>query len=94
MFGWFKRKKKNALPVQRVERPGIGLRLRNPKKEYTGVVAIVFKGKPLRQFTITQQGYSRDVVAKEINDQLTIKLVSVTQVKPKRETKNGKYPKK
>lgn len=96
MFKLFSRfKKKEGLPVQRVERPGIKLRLKNPKKKYTGTVAIVFKGKPMRQFTITHEGYSRDKVAKEIQEQLSIKLISCVQDKPKRKSKfNGKNKKR
>lgn len=96
MFKLFSRfKKKEGLEVQRVERPGIKLRLKNPKKQYIGVVAIVWKGKPLRQFDITHEGYSRDVVAKEIQEQLTFKVISCVQNKPKRKSKfNGKNKKR
>lgn len=83
LFSWFKKKEPQLKP-QRVERIGIRHRLKPPKKQYRATVAIVFNGKPLRQFEVTDKGYSRDAVAAKIEEQLTIKLMSVHQVKTKK----------
>lgn len=84
LINLFKRKKTESLKALRTERPGIKLRLKTKKKQYRAVVALTYKGKPLRQFDVTENGYSRDAVAASIEEHMGFKLISVVQLKQKR----------
>ena len=79
LFSFFKRTPK--LKPQRVEKVGLKMRLKNRKHSYEASVAIVYKGKPLRQFNVTETGYSRDKVAEALKNELTLQLISVNQIK-------------
>lgn len=77
--------KSTGLKPLSVERPGIKMRLMKKKpKRYVGTVALVYKGKPIRQFTVHEEGFSRDKVASDLSEMLTVKLMSVKQDKPKK----------
>lgn len=76
----FKRKKSgtssNEVP------PFVGKRKRvygKPKpKTYLATCDMVYNGKAIRQFDVTEKGYSRDVVAKAIEDNFSIKVVKIS----------------
>lgn len=46
-------------------------------KTYIATCDMVYNGKAIRQFDVTELGYSRDVVAKKIEDNFEIKVVKI-----------------
>lgn len=77
--------KKGELKPLSVERPGLKMRLmKGRRKRYVGTVALIYKDKPIRQFTVHEEGFSRDKVAADLDQKLTVKLISVKQDKSKR----------
>lgn len=85
LLKYFKPKQPVLKPLK-VERPGIKSRLKAKPKHYVGRIALVYKGKPLREFTVHESGYSRDAVAGSIDTNLSFKLLSVVQDKSKTRT--------
>ena len=76
------------LKPTKVVRPGTGHRLRQPAKhEYKAEFALVYNGKPISLIPVSEFGYSRDKVAKDLSEGLTLKLLSVVQVKPQKPTR-------
>lgn len=74
----FKRKKKEQLEVV----PFQGRKIKAPlgkikPKQYIIKCALTYKDKPLREFEATEQGYSRDKVAENIEANFKIKVLDI-----------------
>jgi hypothetical protein len=89
-MGWFKRifgkktleelKPLKVQPVSFASRLGVA-----KKKKYLGKFALMYNGKPIREFQATDEAYSRDQAAKRLNDGMSVKLLSVVQEKPRKD---------
>lgn len=88
MWPFKKKQTEHTLKPLKTERLGIKSRLNAKPKKYIGKAALVYNGKPMREFPVEAKGYSRDEVAKKLQDGFEVKLISLHQVKAKRESKH------
>lgn len=78
-------RRKSTVPIT------VGRKARNvsyaKKKKYNIEAVITFNGKPMRMIPLTHDGYSRDKVAEEIQEGLSIRVSRVYQQKRARNEK-------
>jgi hypothetical protein len=78
-----------------------GINMRKPrtnfritkKKAYKLEVAVVFDGKPVGRVAMMNEGYSRDSVADEAQEKLTLKVISCVQIKKVTKKEDNEIPK-
>lgn len=69
-----------------VQKPGIGMRLKKQTQHtYKAEFALVYNERPVGKIAVTEKGFSRDKVAKKLSDGMSVKLLSVVQIKEKQE---------
>jgi hypothetical protein len=74
-------KKREAKPRGiNMKKPRTNFRVTKPKA-YKLEVAVVFDGKPVGRVAMMNQGYSRDAVAAEAQEKLSLKVISCVQIK-------------
>ena len=66
-----------------VKKPGTSFRIGKQKKTYKAEFALVYNGRPVGKIAVTEEGFSRDSVAKKLHEGMTVKLISVVQDKNK-----------
>lgn len=84
MINWkFWKKKHPTDEVKPLRTEKVSYKHRRAKQnKYDVEMIVTHKGAPLRKFTATMSGYSRDQVAKKAQEEFGIKLASVVQIKP------------
>lgn len=68
-----------------VKKPGTRFRIGPQKKTYKAEFALVYNGRPVGKIVVTEEGFSRDSVAKKLSEGMTVKLLSVVQDKNKKD---------
>jgi len=86
-WNWFQKAKTAELKPVKTAPIGLKHRLGKSKgHDYIAEMAIVFEGKPIRQFQANVKASSRDNAAHKMNKGMSVKLLSVHQVKATRKS--------
>lgn len=87
ILSFFKRFKKQEPALRPIKTARVRLRDRlrtKTKKKYLAEVAVTYNGRPIGKISVSDLGYSRDVVAAKIQAGLGMKVISAHEDKSKK----------